>query len=314
MIEKPCISRFSTVIEMGMRGWIIDGIAKEAAAAISLKNTRIYVPTRRHHQLNPRRLIDLYRLRNSDDLLFMHFRLFFRYREKFSSSNMRVFITHLDSKELLGVHEIRMLNDAQRLIFQNKTVLDFAVSLGVNSEKCLIGHGAVSERDFFPSSEFSPSSYVLISGECKPRKNPDLVRKVILTNPDLYFVIHGLGWEAYFKSYKPKNLRLLPFDKIKHPELMRNASLALSLAKNEGGPFAILEALASGTPVVCSRTGFATEVVSSECGMVLSAQPSLKEISNAMRKSILLKQKIYGQNLLPSGHDWRTFAQILYLI
>jgi glycosyltransferase involved in cell wall biosynthesis len=130
----------------------------------------------------------------------------------------------------------------------------------------------------------------------------------------LHFVIHGRGWEEFFKNNKPSNLDLLPFDKIRHPDLMRNASLSLSLSKNEGGPFPLLEALASGTPVVCSRTGFATEVVSNESGVVLSAEPTLKEIKSAMRKVIFLKQKVYNQNLLPPGHDWKSFAQTLYML
>jgi len=299
---------------MGMKGWIIDGIAKESASSILLKNSRVYIATRRQHYFNPMRLLDFYRLQNSNDLLFMHFRPFFRFCESISARNVRVFITHLDSERSLGSKEVAMLNQAQRLIFQNRAVLDFAVSKGVSSSICLVGHGAVSERDFYPSENIPSSRYVLISGECKPRKNPKLVEEVILDNPDLHFVIHGRGWEEFFKKNKPSNLDLLPFDKIRHPDLMRNASLSLSLSKNEGGPFPLLEALASGTPVVCSRTGFATEIVANESGVVLSAEPTLKEIKSAMRKVIFLKQKVYNQNLLPPGHDWKSFAQTLYML
>ncbi len=297
-----------------MKGWIIDGIAKEAAGSILLKNSRVYIKTRRQHYINPKRLLDFYRLQNSNNVLFMHFRPFFRLCENISARNVRVFITHLDSENLLGSKEVKMLNRAQRLIFQNRTVLDFAVSKGVSSSLCLVGHGAVSERDFYPSENLPSSRYVLISGECKPRKNPELVEEVILDNPDLHFVIHGRGWEGFFKNNKPSNLDLLTFDKIRHPHLMRNASLSLSLSKNEGGPFPLLEALASGTPVVCSRTGFASEVVLNESGVVLSADPSLKEITSAMKEAIRIKQKVYSQNLLPPGHDWPSFAQTLYML
>jgi glycosyltransferase involved in cell wall biosynthesis len=208
---------------------------------------------------------------------------------------------------------VNVLNKAQRLIFQNQFVRDYLVSLGVKPEICLISHGAVSEKIFFPSQNRPSTNYILISGEYKPRKNPELVRNVILANQNLPFILHGDGWDSFFAGALPRNLVLHPFDKLRQPKLVREASLLLSLSLNEGGPFPVLEALASGTPVVCTNTGFARELVSEDSGVVLSDSPSIHQISQAIRVGIALKQKNWSRNLLPIGHDWETFGRSLYL-
>lgn len=304
---------FTTVVEMGMRGWIIDGIAKEAAESIKLSNSRVYLPTRTIHRMNPKISWEYYRLINSQDILFMHFRSFFQCYSRVSASNIRVFITHVDSKSSFDSMQVNTLNKARRLIFQNQSVRDYVVSMGVNPEICLISHGAVSDKIFFPSQTPPSTNYILISGEYKPRKNPELIRNVILANQDLPFILHGDGWDSYFDGAIPRNLVLLPFNKLRQPKLMREARLLLSLSLNEGGPFPVLEALASGTPVVCTNTGFAPELVLEDSGVVLSNSPSIHQISQALKVGIALKENNWARNLLPIGHDWETFGRALYL-
>lgn len=313
MFQKTHVTEFTSVLERGMRGWILDAIAHEAAESLPLNNRRIYLPTRRAHYLNTSQLLDFYRLRNASNVLFMHFRPYFSYSGLLSAKNIRIFITHIESETSFGPNEVRKLNSAQRLIFQNKTIMNYAISVGVLPEKCLIGHGAISQQDFYPSSASPSGDYVLITGDFKLRKNPILIRKVIAENPDLQFIIHGRGWETNFKEYTYRNLKLLQFERRRHPELMRKAGVLLSISLNEGGPFPILEALASGTPVVCSATGFSKEVVTSRSGVVLAEDPHLDDISEAVRATIQLKKKVYNKNMLPPGHDWPTFAKTLYL-
>ena len=303
----------AATLEVGMKGWIMDGIAREAAASISLDTSILYTPTRRIHLMNVNRLWDIYRLKKFSSILFMHFRPFFRFCDNLQGKHLRVFITHIDPDKSFDNREIELLNRSERIIFQNRQVLESAVLSGLSPDKCLIGHGAVSDKEFFPSNVLNDSSYILISGECKPRKNPNLLLNVILHNPDLQFLIHGKGWDQFFKNQIPKNLSLTYFDRARHPELVRNASALLSLSLNEGGPFPVLEALASGTPVISTRTGFASEVVSKDAGIVLGSRPDVEEISSAIRSTMSLKTRVFDKNLLPVGHDWKTFARTLYL-
>lgn len=313
MDYRTGIGRSLTVLEVGMKGWVLDGIAKEAAAALALKSSRLYLATRLHHHINVRRAFAIRLLRKSDVILFLHFRPFFRVIERLPNSNVRVFITHLDSKEQFGEREIRLLNKASRVIFQNKAVLDYAVELGLSREKCLVGHGAVSEKVFYPLIQLPRKRYVLISGECKPRKNPELVVEVIRANPDIAFLVHGKGWDDYISNRGLRNVELQEFDLARQADLMREASAFMSLSSNEGGPFPVIEALASGTPVISTQTGFAPELVSKESGMVLSKTPTLDEISLAIRHAIMQKEVVLGKNLLPRGHDWNSFAEVLFL-
>lgn len=297
-----------------MKGWIMDGIAKEAADSIPLINSRIYLPTRLIHRINPSRMVDYLRLVHSRDILFMHFRSFFQFHRRVPASNSRVFITHLDAENLFDAKDIIILNKAKRLIFQNKSIHDYAISIGVNPKICLIGHGAVSNEIFFPSVTPPKERFILISGEYKPRKNPELLRSVVSANSEISFVLHGDGWESFFGVRVPRNLRLISFNKSQHPSLVRDATLLLSLSRNEGGPFPVMEALASGTPVVCTNTGFANEIVSEESGIVLANTPTVHEVTRAIHAGSQLKKMNWSRSLLPAGHDWETFGRTLYLL
>jgi len=95
---------------------------------------------------------------------------------------------------------------------------------------------------------------------------------------------------------------------------MRNASALLSLSINEGGPFPVLEALASGTPVVSSDTGFVREVISNTNGVLLLKNPALSEITQALIYCIDLKSQKYNRSLLEEDHTWPSFSRKLYLL
>jgi glycosyltransferase involved in cell wall biosynthesis len=300
-------------MERGMKNWIIDGIAKEAGAAIHIRNNIVYTPTRFFHRLDFKQLNLAKAAMRSESCLFLHFRPYFDMVTKCQASNLRVFITHIDEAKSFDADQLSSLKLAKRLIFQNQNVRDSFVKLGIPKHKCLIAHGAVSKEVFFPLDKKPDDRYVLISGECKPRKNPRLIREVILANPHLKFIIHGKYWLNFFQNDVPNNVEFQSFDISRQPILMRNASVLLSLSKNEGGPFPLLEALASGTPVVCSRTGFAQEVVEEDAGFILNLDDGVEEISKNIQSAMRIKLSRFNEDLLPEGHNWESFAQKLYL-
>lgn len=302
-----------TVIEKSMKGWIMDGIAKEAPMSLSLLNRIVYLPTRWYHNLSVTRIIDQFRLRHAGSILFLHHRPFFRLVESLEEKTLRVFITHVEDELFANSRNIQLLRKANRLIFQNASVRDLALRAGIDKSKTIVGHGAVSHLTYFPAKELHHSIFVLICGEFKPRKNPEDLREVIDNNRNLNFVIHGDGWKPFFSDRIRPNLTILPFRLSKNPELMRNASVLLTLSTNEGGPFPILEALASGTPVVSTETGFAQEVVTNSNGVVLKGKPTLDEIRHALLHCLELKRQKYTNSLLEEDHSWTSFARNLYL-
>lgn len=306
-------TNFATVIELGMKNWIMDAIARESALSLNLRNHIIYLPVRKHQMFHPRIILNPMALKGASTILYLHHRTYFRLFEKYRDKPSRVYITHLDNLESLTEERISALNQAQRIIFQNEMLKNFAVGLGLNEKKCIVCHGAVSESIFYPSSAPPKVSYVLVVGECKPRKNPNLIRAVIESMPNTRFVIHGKGWTEFFGAHNFANLTLINFEFSKHPKLMREASTLLTLSSNEGGPFTILESLASGTPVISTPVGVAPELVTMGNGFILSVHPTLSEIASAIQESIKLKNTIFHMNLLPNGHDWKSEARALYL-
>ena len=94
---------------------------------------------------------------------------------------------------------------------------------------------------------------------------------------------------------------------------MREASVLLSLASNEGGPFPVIEALASGTPVVATPTGFCSDLICEGKGFLLSPIPSCKDVQSAIEKAIELKNSVATQDLLNGKLSWEDLGSILYL-
>ena len=97
------------------------------------------------------------------------------------------------------------------------------------------------------------------------------------------------------------------------PRLAREASALLSISHNEGGPFPVIEALASGTPVLATNTGFCKELINKENGLVVDVPSDLLTIARSLDKVIGLKPKVFRSDLLPDGHSWQEFAKKLYI-
>jgi glycosyltransferase involved in cell wall biosynthesis len=170
--------------------------------------------------------------------------------------------------------EIRKLLNADRILVQNTNNARMIEQLGFDPKNISVVYGAVDRKFYFPqsASTLKQELFVLIVGDCKPRKNPKLIERVIDFMPDVKFIIHGKNWQAYttLGSVPRKNVQILDFQLARNPTLMRTASTVLSLAENEGGPFPLLEALASGTPIVATDTGFSADLISNLNGVLLS--------------------------------------------
>jgi glycosyltransferase involved in cell wall biosynthesis len=305
---------FITLLESGMRGWVMDGIAREAPAALNLENRTFYLPTRSIHRVRHRPIFWKFLNRSDSIVLFLHHRPLLKYHERVDLARVRVFITHIDEREPLTESDFRILAKVQRIIFQNSNLLEWGVDRGLIREKCLVAHGAISQDTFYPSQKLPDSIYALISGECKERKNPERIEDLILLRTEINFIIHGNGWSEYFDGHLPPNLKILAFDKKQQAILMRNASALVTLSKNEGGPFPVLEALASGTPVLATDTGFCREIIDQNCGVILDKSSTLDEISKALDAVLNLKKATYSSSLLPNDHSWEVFAERLYFL
>lgn len=292
--------------------WIIGGIFKEIQSTSNFKfKWRTYPETLRQVS-RPKNLISLIRPMSSHLNVFATHKLFFRHGHKAIGPKRLMLTQILDDSVLEKSRNIDALNTCERILVQNITVRDALETVGVNSSLIQIFPGAIDREVFFPASE--NGLYVLISGDFKDRKNPELIAKVIKTNLDLKFVVHGKNLDIIknFDSGPGRNVKYIPWDKTLQPSLMRKASVCLVLSKHEGGPFTILEALASGTPVVSTDVGFAKEHIDSTSGIILSGEPSLDVIRNGLDLAFTLKPKTSGTDLLRGKFTWLEYGELLF--
>ena len=64
---------FVTILERGMKGWIMGGIAREAPKSLSLQNRTVYLPTRYFHKFLFHPLYLRFIIGNNTNILFFFF-------------------------------------------------------------------------------------------------------------------------------------------------------------------------------------------------------------------------------------------------
>ncbi len=228
----------------------------------------------------------------------------------------RILLTHFDPPNLIPVNLLETLGRFKKIIVQNSnTKWQLLESGAVNEEATIeIYYGAVDRSMYYPETS-AKSDYVLIVGDCKPRKNPELVAAVIEMNPEINFVIHGKGWsnvQEIKRVLVRKNVRIIPFDLKLNPELMRNASLLLSTSTLEGGPFPVLESLASGTPVVATSTGFCQEIVNDDRGLCVPVESNAETLSKAIHNTLERFSTKASKDLLNGQFSWQDLANKVF--
>jgi len=297
------------------RGWIMEAIPRESAKAIGLKVRMRFVPVGLKERAKPRNIVTFLSLRKPSLRLYMNHMTYLQHKS-IRRSKTRVFVTHLDESHQLGSDDIQKLSKVDTFFVQNHAMKLELMRLGINENSLEVVFGAVSGREFYPieqSSEIEPNQ-VLIVGDCKPRKNPKLIEDTVRRNQDFNFVIHGKNWERFttLSANPPVNLRMLDFDANQHPRLVRQSVALLSLASNEGGPFPILEAFASGTPVIATATGFAPDLIDQDKGVLLPLTPTPGQIRSGLQSCRRLKLSTWNQDLTQGKLTWEELGTKLF--
>ena len=298
--------------------WIIGGIFREAAEARSMKPCWRVYPTSKKDFLNLRVMTSKMNPQIGELNIYAHQDTFFsvlsKTPEQIWGNRNRVYFTHFNNVFAPTEEQIASLNECERILVQNAAMEQFLVSQGVARNKIYRIPGAVDRGIFHPSSELPKQNFVLFSGDFKYRKNPDLIARVISAMSDVHFVVHGRNWEIFpleFLSGLP-NLRKIDFEMVDQPELMRQASLYVSLATIEGGPYPVLEALASGTPVVATDTGFCAEFINESNGCLLPNPPELELVITSIRQALKLKQIVWNQDQLNGEWQWEDLGGLIF--
>ena len=120
-------------------------------------------------------------------------------------------------------------------------------------------------------------AFLLLSvGELTKRKNHEVVLKALkeLKRPDVHYVICGVGnlqehLETLAKKFGLENR--VHFLGYRHDvsEIMHSADCFVFPSRQEGLPFALMEAMASGLPIICSRIRGNVDLIEDRKGGIL---------------------------------------------
>ncbi len=298
--------------------WIIGGIFREAAEACSIEPSWQYYPTSKKDYFNPKVWLSQLNPQFGHLNIYAHqdtfFSIYAANPELVERIRNRVFVTHFNEGQSLTEEQIRSLGYCERILVQNKAMESFLISQGIPKEGIVRAPGAVNRAVYKPSTELPKTKYVLFSGDFKYRKNPDMIARVIASMPDINFIVHGKNWEIFPPEFLNglSNLKKLDFDLVNQPCLIKDASLYVSLALIEGGPYPVLEALASGTPVVATDTGFCAEFVNAANGILLPNSPQLESVIPAIRQALNLKEQVWDQDLLFGKWQWKDLGLLIF--
>lgn len=142
------------------------------------------------------------------------------------------------------------------------------------------------------------------AAEFTPNKNQKTVIEAIeqLHNPNIYFVMCGIGekkaeLEQYVKEHGlEEHIRFVGFRNDLHEILQTSDCFVLSSFR-EGLSVALMEAMAEGLPVVCSRIRGNVDLIKDGEGGILISPQKRDEYINAFKKLYNMKNESFGQFL-----------------
>ena len=303
------------------KGWILEATVKESALACSEPINLVFIPNRKRSYLRIKDLIKFFQNRKPEgNCLFVNQNTYFKVvKDAFidiDPERVNVFYTHYSENNFTRIEQSRILSKCNKIFTYNSFDKIQLIELGISEEKIEVVYGGINREIYFPQITNKTEDYVLITGDCKERKCPSLVFEVISEMQNVNFIIHGRGWDSYCRRFnisKFANLKIIDFSFKKNPELMRNASVYLSLSKLEGGPYTTVEALSSGTPVVVTSTGWNPEIVNDSNGILLPLEVNVSQVVSAVETTIRLKEKVRGFDLIEGKFSWEQLGRSLYL-
>jgi glycosyltransferase involved in cell wall biosynthesis len=213
------------------------------------------------------------------------------------------------------------------------TVSEFSKSeiarrYGVADEKIVVVYNGVDRRRFFPGDEgrdavvrlgLTPGNYLLTVGRLEPRKNhaglfrayaalTDAPPLVVVGQRD--FGYRGLTELVESLGIAGKVRFLESVSDAELPAVIRHAGLLAYPSVAEGFGMPVIEAMASGVPVVTSETTALKEVAGNAAGLVQPGDPA--SIAGAMER--ILTNDVWRQELIKrgleraAGFDWAVAA------
>jgi glycosyltransferase involved in cell wall biosynthesis len=211
------------------------------------------------------------------------------------------------------------------VVAPSQKIYDDLCEIGVPPERVRLIYNGVELEEFHPGLSERPAlglpvevPMALFVGDIRtPRKNLDTVLKAVALLPQLHLAVVG----ALERSPYPALSRELGVDSRVHflgfrrdtARVMRSCDLFAFPSRYEAGSLVLIEALASGLPVVTAKSAGGSELVGQDCGTVLDDSEDVEGLANAMSR--IIENNAYHQQLsaaarrMAEGLSWTRMAE-----
>jgi glycosyltransferase involved in cell wall biosynthesis len=201
---------------------------------------------------------------------------------------------------------IRVLNTADAIVCENNNLKAFLVSQGLDSKIITLIRNGIN-LDFFQPGDsmkvrkklgLKNDRLILLSiGSLNKNKNHALLinafSEIVTSKSSLHLYIIGKGKEQNRLKKKIKELKLEQkitllglLDHKSISEWLKAADIFILPSQNEGTPNSLLEAMASGLPVIASQVGGIPELIQENIEGLLFKSDSKEDLKEKLYKLI----------------------------
>ena len=159
----------------------------------------------------------------------------------------------------------------------------------------------------------------LFAGDLKsPRKNLETVLRALADAPGLHLAVAGRKENT---PYPALAKRLGIYDRVhflgfRHdmPALMRSSDMFVFPSRYEACSLVLIEALASGTPVITARSAGGSELIGRQVGVVLEHSDDAAALADTLRTLMADESRrsamARSARVLAQAHSWKSMACI----
>jgi glycosyltransferase involved in cell wall biosynthesis len=222
--------------------------------------------------------------------------------------------------------EKQAFRQAKLIVAVSKNIKQQLVDIGVPKERIQVILNGVDLQELSPGHDADRSklglpegaSLALFVGDITTnRKNLDTVLQALVQVPQLHLAVVG----ATERSPYPRMAAKLELDERVHflgyrhdiPEIMRSVDLFVFPSRYEPFGMVVSEAMASGLPVITAATTGAAEIVTPDCGIVLTNSENIPVLVQALIMLVgdrdLRIQMGQAGRTIAEQHSWLSKAQ-----
>jgi glycosyltransferase involved in cell wall biosynthesis len=221
--------------------------------------------------------------------------------------------------------EKQAFRQAKVVIAVSKKVAEELVNIGVPRTKIRVIVNGVDLQEFSPGVTCRQElglpenvTLALFAGDIRiSRKNLDTVLQALIHVPDLHLAVVGGTKDSPYPQMAAE-LQLserVHFLGYRHdmPQIQRAADFLVFPSRYEPFGLVVIEAMASGLPVITATTTGAADLITPSCGIVLTDCDDVNALADALKllnsDRTLRQQMGKAARTVAEQHSWKTMAQ-----